>query len=59
MVGFAADWSGLHFMVGAFLAGAVLDAHWFTRERLDSFRQFLLLAVMPVFFLSARQMPRT
>lgn len=52
MVGFAADWCGLHFMVGAFLAGAVLDAHWFTRERLDGFRQFLLLAVMPVFFLS-------
>ncbi|MGV3513180.1 MAG: cation:proton antiporter [Novosphingobium sp.] len=52
MVGFAADWCGLHFMVGAFLAGAVLDAHWFTRERLDNFRQFLLLAVMPVFFLS-------
>ncbi len=51
-VGFAADWSGLHFMVGAFLAGAVLDAHWFSRERLDGFRQFLLLAVMPVFFLS-------
>ena len=50
--GFAADWSGLHFMVGAFLAGAVLDAHLFTRERLDGFRQFLLLAVMPVFFLS-------
>lgn len=52
MVGFAADWCGLHFMVGAFLAGAVLDAHWFTRDRLDGFRQFLLLAVMPVFFLS-------
>ncbi|ABD27638.1 transporter, CPA2 family [Novosphingobium aromaticivorans DSM 12444] len=52
VVGFAADWSGLHFMVGAFLAGAVLDAHWFTRDRLDGFRQFLLLAVMPVFFLS-------
>ncbi|OZA62742.1 MAG: cation/H(+) antiporter, partial [Sphingomonadales bacterium 39-62-4] len=51
-VGFAADWSGLHFMVGAFLAGAVLDAHWFARDRLDDFRQFLLLAVMPVFFLS-------
>ena len=50
--GFAADWSGLHFMVGAFLAGAVLDAHLFTRARLDGFRQFLLLAVMPVFFLS-------
>lgn len=52
IVGFAADWCGLHFMVGAFLAGAVLDAAWFTRERLDGFRQFLLLAVMPVFFLS-------
>ena len=52
MVGFAADWSGLHFMVGAFLAGVVLDAHWFTREKLDGFREFLLLTVMPVFFLS-------
>ncbi len=52
VVGFAADWSGLHFMVGAFLAGAVLDAKWYTRERLDGFRQFLLLSVMPVFFLS-------
>ncbi len=50
--GFAADWSGLHFVVGAFLAGAVLDAKWFSRERLDGFREFLLLAVMPVFFLS-------
>ncbi len=50
--GFAADWSGLHFMVGAFLAGAVLDAKWFDRARLDGFREFLLLAVMPVFFLS-------
>jgi Kef-type K+ transport system membrane component KefB len=52
MVGFAADWSGMHFMVGAFLAGVVLDAHWFTREKLDDFREFLLLTVMPVFFLS-------
>lgn len=52
VVGFAADWSGLHFMVGAFLAGAVLDAGWYTRERLDGFRQFLLLSLMPVFFLS-------
>jgi Kef-type K+ transport system membrane component KefB len=50
--GFAADWSGLHFMVGAFLAGAVLDAHWFDRSRLDAFRGFLLMALMPVFFLS-------
>ncbi|MFC0684556.1 cation:proton antiporter [Novosphingobium clariflavum] len=52
MTGFAADWSGLHFMVGAFLAGVVLDAGWFTREKLDTFREFLLLTVMPVFFLS-------
>jgi len=50
--GFAADWAGLHFMVGAFLAGAVLDAGWFDREAMDRFRHFLLLAVMPVFFLS-------
>lgn len=51
-VGFAADWSGLHFMVGAFLAGAVMDARWFDQARRDGFRNFLLLAVMPVFFLS-------
>ncbi|KAB7648826.1 cation:proton antiporter [Polymorphobacter fuscus] len=50
--GFLADWSGLHFMVGAFLAGAVLDAGWFDREQLDAFRDHVLLAVMPVFFLS-------
>ena len=50
--GFAADWCGLHFMVGAFLAGAVLDAEWFDRERMDLFRDHVLLAVMPVFFLS-------
>ncbi|RZM09453.1 MAG: cation:proton antiporter [Sphingomonas sp.] len=50
--GFAADWAGLHFMVGAFLSGAVLDARWFDREAMDRFRHFVLLAVMPVFFLS-------
>lgn len=50
--GFAADWAGLHFMVGAFLAGAVLDAHWFGEARMDRFRGTILLAVMPVFFLS-------
>ena len=50
--GFAADWTGLHFMVGAFLSGAVLDKKWFDEARLDGFRQFVLLAVMPVFFLS-------
>lgn len=48
----AADWAGLHFMVGAFLAGAVLDVGWFARERLTAFRNAVLLALMPVFFLS-------
>jgi len=50
--GFAADWSGLHFMVGAFLAGAVLDGRDFSVLRRDAFRDVLLLALMPVFFLS-------
>lgn len=49
---FAADWAGLHFMVGAFLSGVVLDERWFGRGRLDSFRHSILLAIMPVFFLS-------
>jgi len=50
--GYAADWSGLHFMVGAFLAGAVLDKHRFDEARMDAFRGFVLFALMPVFFLS-------
>jgi Kef-type K+ transport system membrane component KefB len=53
LCGWAADWSGLHFMVGAFLAGAVLDGDWFDREEMDRFRHGVLLAFMPVFFLSA------
>lgn len=47
-----ADWSGLHFMVGAFLAGAIMDTEWFDQERMDLLRQHILLVVMPVFFLS-------
>ena len=50
--GLGADWAGLHFMVGAFLAGAVMDAHWFDQERMDLLRHHVLLVVMPVFFLS-------
>ena len=50
--GFGADWSGLHFMVGAFLAGASLDSHWFDRAQMDQLRHHVLLVVMPVFFLS-------
>ena len=50
--GYLADWSGLHFMVGAFLAGAALDARWFGRAQIDAFRNTVLLTIMPVFFLS-------
>ena len=50
--GYLADWSGLHYMVGAFLAGAALDAKWFGIETIDRFRDTVLLAFMPVFFLS-------
>jgi Kef-type K+ transport system membrane component KefB len=49
---FGADWSGLHFMVGAFLAGAVIDREWFEEERMDMLRHNVLFIVMPVFFLS-------
>ncbi len=47
-----ADWCGLHYMVGAFLAGAVLDAHWFNERQMDLLRHHVLLVLMPVFFLS-------
>ena len=50
--GFGADWAGLHFMVGAFLAGAVMDAEWFDQDRMDLLRHHVLLVMMPVFFLS-------
>jgi Kef-type K+ transport system membrane component KefB len=50
--GYGADWCGLHFMVGAFLAGAVMEREWFTLERLDGLRHNVLLVIMPVFFLS-------
>ncbi len=47
-----ADWCGLHFMVGAFIAGAVLDSDWFNQEHMDMLRHNVLLVLMPVFFLS-------
>jgi Kef-type K+ transport system membrane component KefB len=50
--GFGADWAGLHFMVGAFLAGVVMDADWFGQEELDNLFKNVLLVMMPVFFLS-------
>jgi Kef-type K+ transport system membrane component KefB len=49
---FGADWAGLHFMVGAFLAGVVMDAEWFGQEQLDGLFKHVLLVMMPVFFLS-------
>jgi K+:H+ antiporter len=49
---FGADWSGLHFMVGAFLAGAVVDRQWFDEKQMDMLRHNVLLVVMPVYFLS-------
>ncbi len=52
LVSFGADWSGLHFMVGAFLAGAVMDAEWFDQAQMDLLRHHVLMVLMPVFFLS-------
>jgi len=49
---FGSDWSGLHFMVGSFLAGAVMDSEWFDQKQLDALRHHVLLVFMPVFFLS-------
>jgi Kef-type K+ transport system membrane component KefB len=49
---FGADWAGLHFMVGAFLAGAIMDAEWFDQDKMDQLRHHVLLVFMPVFFLS-------
>ncbi len=51
-VALGADWSGLHYMVGAFLAGAVMDRDWFDHAELDAVRDHVLLLLMPVFFLS-------
>jgi Kef-type K+ transport system membrane component KefB len=51
-VALGADWAGLHFMVGAFLAGAVTESEWFNQECMDLMRHHVLLLLMPVFFLS-------
>jgi Kef-type K+ transport system membrane component KefB len=52
LCGFAAEASGLHFMVGAFLSGAVIDTQWFKQQHMDRLRQNVLLILMPVYFLS-------
>lgn len=51
-IAFVADWAGLHYMVGAFLAGVVVDRRWFVLAELDALRHHVLLVIMPVFFLS-------
>ena len=52
MCSFGADWAGLHFMVGAFLAGAIMESEWFDQAQMDLLRHHVLLVIMPVFFLS-------
>ena len=47
-----ADVAGLHFMVGAFLAGVVIDADAIDQAQRDALRHNVLLLMMPVFFLS-------
>jgi Kef-type K+ transport system membrane component KefB len=49
----ASQWVGLHFMIGAFLAGAVTDSSWFDGRRMDELRRHVLFFLMPVYFLSA------
>ncbi len=46
------EWSGLHFMVGAFMAGVVIDHEWIGHTVLDQARDWVLMLFMPVFFLS-------
>ncbi|MCZ8165680.1 cation:proton antiporter [Silanimonas sp.] len=46
------EWSGLHFMVGAFMAGVVIDHEWIGHDVLDQARDWVLMLFMPVFFLS-------
>ncbi|MEN3972726.1 cation:proton antiporter [Sphingomicrobium sp. XHP0235] len=52
LVALGADWAHLHYMVGAFLAGAVLDGERFGFPAIDQARDRILLWLMPVFFLS-------
>jgi Kef-type K+ transport system membrane component KefB len=47
----SADACGFDFIVGAFLAGAVMERNWLDEAQVDQLRQHLLLTVMPVFFL--------
>lgn len=48
----ASDRAGLHYMVGAFLAGLIIDEEWFGKQQLVALRKYVLLLLMPVFFLT-------
>jgi Kef-type K+ transport system membrane component KefB len=52
LVALGADWCGLHYMVGAFLAGVVMEADWFHEQQRDALRNHVLMVLMPVYFLS-------
>ena len=48
----ASDWSGLHYMVGGFLAGLIVTESWLGRTTVNDLRYYVLTLLMPVFFLS-------
>ena len=39
-------------MVGAFLAGIVMDSDWFNQEDMDKLRHFVMITMLPVYFMS-------
>lgn len=50
---FAADFAELHFVIGAFLAGVVLDSTFLGESRLVALRENILMLLMPIFFLNS------
>lgn len=50
-VSLSADWSGLHYIVGGFMAGVVMKKEWFDEEQIESFKRIVLLLMMPIYFL--------
>lgn len=52
LICYLADWSGLHYMIGGFLAGVIIDKDLFDEKDFLSFRNNVLMILMPVFFLT-------
>lgn len=50
-VALSADWAGLHYIVGGFMAGAVMKKEWFDEKQLEAFTNTVLLLLMPTYFL--------